>query len=165
MRFRALLFIGILVAVRASAQDNPPGYKLSPDFPQFELQRADNSVFRSEKIRKNIPTAIIFFSPTCEHCQHQIEWMLKRSKDLRKYQFVMATYQPLEELDAFNKKYHLSRYPNIITGRDSNYFFPPFYQIHNFPYLAFYDRHGKLLSTNEGNMTVDNMIKKFDGRN
>jgi hypothetical protein len=77
----------------------------------------------------------------------------------------MATYQPIEEVADFNKKYQLSKHPNIYTGRDTKYFFPPFYQIHNFPYLAFYDKKGKLITTFEGNMSVDNMIKKFNRRN
>ena len=103
----------------------------------------------------------MFFSPGCDHCIHQFEDMQKRMKDLKPYNIVMATYQPVEELDAFNRKYQIAKYPNIVTGRDANYFLPPFYQIRNFPYFAFYDKSGKLKGTFEGNMSVDNILKKL----
>jgi thiol-disulfide isomerase/thioredoxin len=165
MNFRLLLFLAVFSFRQSFSQDVAPAFKQSKDLPAFELQKADNSTFKSDKLKKNVPTAIIFFSPTCEHCQHQMEWMIKRMSDLKKYQFVMATYQPIEELVDFNKKYQLAKYPNFITGRDTKYFFPPFYQIRNFPFLAFYDKHGKLIDTNDGNMTIDNMLKKFNKRN
>ncbi len=162
MNFRFLLLLAIFSFKQGFSQDEPPAFKQSTTFPAFELRKADNSIFKSGMLKKNTPTAVIFFSPTCEHCQHQIEWMLKRNNDLKKYQFVWATYQPVEELFDFNKKYQLSKHPNYVTGRDEKYFLPPFYQIHNFPYIAFYDKHGKLIAKNEGNMKVDDMIKKFN---
>lgn len=165
MNFRLLLFLAVFSLKQGFAQNDPPAFKQSTAFPTFQLQKADNTTFKSDKLKKNVPTAVIFFSPTCEHCQHQIEWMIKRMNDLKKYQFVMATYQPLDELVEFNKKYQLAKYPNIVTGRDTNYFFPPFYQIHNFPYIAFYDKHGKLLATHEGNMKVDDMLNNFNKKN
>ena len=162
MNFRLLLLLAIFSFKQGFSQNDPPAFKQSQDFPVFELQKADNSTLTSDKLKKNVPTAIIFFSPTCEHCQHQVEWMIKRDKDLKKYQFVWATYQPTEELADFNKKYQIAKHANYVTGRDIKYFFPPFYQIHNFPFIAFYDKRGKLITTNEGNITVDNMIKKFN---
>jgi len=165
MNFRLfLLLAAFCYGNQAFSQDNAPVFQQSKDFPVFELQKADNTTFSSSSLRKNVPTAIIFFSPSCEHCQHQMEWMIKRMSDLKKYQFVMATYQPIDELVDFNTKYQLAKYHNFVTGRDTKYFFPPFYQIHNFPFLAFYDKHGKLLSTFEGNMSVDNMLKRFNNK-
>jgi thioredoxin-related protein len=161
MNFRLFLFLAVFCYRQSYSQDQPPAFRQSKDFPSFTLQKIDKSIFSSARLKKNVPTIIIFFSPTCEHCQHQMEWMIKRMNDLKKYQFVMATYQPIEELADFNKKYQLAKYPNFVIGRDTNYFFPPFYQIHNFPFIAFYDNQGKMITTNEGNMTVDNMLKKF----
>jgi thioredoxin-related protein len=125
------------------------------------METVNNGVFSTAKLKKNTPVLIMFFSPGCDHCIHQFEDMRKRMNELKKYQIVMATYQPIEELAEFNKKYQISKYPNIITGRDHNYALPPFFEISNFPYLAFYDKSGKLITTHEGNMSVDNMLKKF----
>lgn len=157
-----LLFtLCLFVTVTAFSQSTQPPYKANKSLPAFELEQVNNTKFKTSNLKKNVPTIIMFFSPGCDHCIHQFEDMQKRMKDLKAYHIVMATYQPLEELAEFNKKYQVAKYPNIVTGRDANYFLPPFYEIRNFPYFAFYDKTGKLKGTFEGNMSVDNIIKKL----
>jgi thiol-disulfide isomerase/thioredoxin len=150
----------IFFSVSFAQTENPP-YKQNKKLPDFEIETVSNGLFSTARIKKNSPVLIMFFSPTCDHCIHQFEAMKKRMADFKNYQIVMATYQPLEELAEFNKKYQLQKYPNITTGRDINYFFPPFYEISNFPYLAFYDKQQKLITTHEGNMSVESMLKTF----
>ena len=157
-----LLFsLAFLLFSPSFSQSELPPYKLNRKLPSFEIETVNNGVFTTSSLKKNTPVLIMFFSPGCEHCIHQFEAMKKRISEFKKYQIVMATYQPIEELAEFNKKYQIAKYPNIVTGRDTKYFFPPFYEIANFPYLAFYDKNGKLITTYEGNLTVDNMLKKF----
>lgn len=153
----AVLFIGCI----SFAQTDVAPYKQSKKLPDFEIETVGKGTFKTAQLKKNTPVIIMFFSPGCDHCIHQFESMKKRIKDFKDYQIVMPTYQPIEELAEFNKKYQLQNFPNIITGRDVNYFFPPFYEITNFPYLAFYDKSGKLISAHTGNMTVDEMLKNF----
>lgn len=143
------------------AQEDLPPYKKNKNIPAFQLQQANNATFSTSKLKKGVPTVIMFFSPGCDHCIHQFEDMVKNMSMLKSYQIVMATYQPIEELADFDRKYKISKYPNIFTGRDMNYFLPPFYQITNFPHFAFYGRSGRLNSTHEGNLSVDNMVKRL----
>lgn len=152
----ALLFFSVSFA----QSENPP-YKQNKKLPDFEIETVNKGLFSTAKIKKNSPVLIMFFSPSCDHCIHQFEAMQKKMADFKNYQIVMATYQPMEELAEFNKKYQLQKYPNITTGRDINYFFPPFYEISNFPYLAFYDKQQKLITTHEGNMSVESMLNTF----
>lgn len=156
LSFLALIFFSVSFA----QSENPP-YKQSKKLPDFELETAGKGVFKTSQIRKGTPVIIMFFSPGCDHCITQFESMQKRKSEFKNYQIVMATFQPVEELAEFNKKYQIDKYPNIVTGRDANYFLPPFFEISNFPYLAFYDKTGKLINTYEGNMSVDNMLKNF----
>lgn len=158
----ALLFsLCLLGLTPVFSQSNQPPYKVNKNLPSFDLEQVNNTKINTASLKKNVPTIIMFFSPTCDHCIHQFEDMQKRMKDLKPYQVVMATYQPLDELAEFNKKYQIAKHPNIITGRDVNFFLPPFFDIHNFPYFAFYDKAGKLKSTFEGNMPVDDIIKRM----
>jgi thiol-disulfide isomerase/thioredoxin len=156
-----LALVTILTVQTTFAQDDAAPYKQNKNLPSFKLETPTSGIFSSEKIKKNHPVIIMFFSPGCDHCIHQFEDMTKRMADLKNFQIIMPTYQPVEELAAFNKKYNLQKYPNIVTGRDADYFFPPFYEIANFPHFAFYDKGGKLISTFEGNISVDNILKKF----
>ena len=157
----AFLCLSFLFAPSLSAQYQVAPFQQTKTIPPLELQLPDNSLLTREKLKKDMPLILMFFSPGCDHCQHQTEAMIKRMKDLAKYQIVMATYQPIEELQEFNKKYQLQQYPNITTGRDIKYILPPFYRIQNFPYLAFYDKNGNLKGSFEGNLSVDEILKRF----
>ncbi|MBO9571664.1 MAG: redoxin domain-containing protein, partial [Chitinophagaceae bacterium] len=156
MKNLIIILIAFFSFTSASAQYEVPPYKKDKNIPMFELLKVDNSVWSSAKLKKNQPVTIIFFSPVCEHCIHQFEDMVKNMKSLKNVQIVMATYQPIEELAEFNKKYNIAKYTNIVTGRDANYFLPPFYRVTNFPYFAFYDKNGKFKSVFEGNLSVEN---------
>jgi len=158
--------IGVILASLLSfsslfAQEEIPPYKQNKNIPLFTLEQANKGTYSSAKLKKTQPTIIMFFSPGCDHCIHQFEDMVKGMKSLKSVQIVMATYQPVEELAEFNKKYQVVKYPNIVTGRDVNYFLPPFYHITNFPYFAFYDKTGKFKSVHEGNLSVENLLKKL----
>jgi cytochrome oxidase Cu insertion factor (SCO1/SenC/PrrC family) len=156
-----LAFAFWFVTVFAQQEDLP--YKQNKNIPLFTLEQPDKAIFSSSKLKKTQPTIIMFFSPGCDHCIHQFEDMVKGMKSLKSAQIVMATYQPLEELVEFNKKYQIAaKYPNIVTGRDANYFLPPFYHITNFPYFAFYDKTGKFRSVYEGNLSVANILKRIN---
>lgn len=161
MKHWLLIVTAIFSLNLASAQSGNPPYKQNRNLPSFKLQTVGNGTFTSSKLKKNAPVIIMFFSPGCDHCINQFNDMSKRKNDLKNYQIVMATWQPIEELAAFNKQYKIAQYPNIVTGRDVDYFLPPFFEISNFPYLAFYDKAGKLIDTFEGNISVDNILKKY----
>jgi len=161
MKHWLLLLATAFTFQMVSAQSQNPPYKQNPNLPSFKLQTVKNGVFTSSKLKKNSPVIIMFFSPGCDHCINQFNDMVKRMNDLKNYQIVMATWQPIEELAEFDKKYSTSKYSNIVTGRDTEYFFPPFYEIGNFPHFAFYNKSGKIIGTHEGNLSIDNILNKF----
>jgi hypothetical protein len=88
--------------------------------------------------------------------------MLKSIDQLKNIQIVMVTYQPFEEMVAFYQEYHLDKYANIKIGRDTRFFFVPYYRIRDLPYMALYDAKGKLIRSFEGNTSIDKIVKAFD---
>ncbi len=161
MKDVVILIIGLFCGYTVLGQDQTPPYKQNPNVPLFQLQRVDESVYASTSLKKNQPTVIMFFSPGCDHCIKQFEDMVKNMERFKNTQIVMATYQPMEELAEFNKKYQIEKYPNIVTGRDENYFLPPYYKMANLPYFAFYNRLGKITDVHEGNISIEQMLKKL----
>ena len=103
---------------------------------------------------------LMYFSPDCEHCQHQTEDILHDIRSFKKIQIVMATYQPFESMKSFYEKYDLARY-NIHVGRDTKFILPPFYRIQSLPFIALYDKKGNLITTFEGNQKVNKILKAF----
>lgn len=163
--FILLLSLTIFSFVRAQVAPAEPPYKRFPKLPPFTLLGVDSQSFTREDLQKHKKTLIMYFSPECDHCKHQTEDMLKDIDKLKEIQIVMTTYDPFEEMATFYRSYNLAKYPNIKVGRDTKYFFGPFYQFHRLPYQALYDEKGKLITTFAGNIEIDKMAKAFDKKN
>ena len=137
-----------------------------PTIPPFHLLKLDSaSYLTKDDVRKNRKTIVMYFSPDCEHCKHEIESFLASWNKFRDIEIVMATYQPFSELKDFNEHYKIYQHPNIHIGRDEKFFLPPFYKIHNLPYLALYDKKGNLITTFEGTQKVETVIGAFAQKN
>jgi cytochrome oxidase Cu insertion factor (SCO1/SenC/PrrC family) len=138
-------------------------YLRFPTVPPFTLMKADSAGrFTKYDLKKKFPVLIILFNPDCEHCQHETEEILKNIGRFRKIEIVMATTMPFDMMKKFYLKYSLDKYENIHVGRDYQYFLPGFYMIHNIPYIAMYDKKGKLISATEGTKKVDDILQEFD---
>ncbi|MEO5593045.1 MAG: thioredoxin [Chitinophagaceae bacterium] len=140
-------------------------FKKFPTIPPFDLLRTDSSTHLTKAdINVKHKTLIMFFSPDCTHCQHQTEDMLAAIDSLKDIQIVMATYQPFEEMVAFNQKYKIEKYSNIKLGRDIKYFFPPFYRMKSLPHLALYNDKGNYITSFEGNQKISTLLEAFESK-
>jgi thioredoxin-related protein len=139
-----------------------PAYKRFPTVPPFKLLKVDSvSFFTKDDLKKNEPVLIILFDPECKHCQHETEEIIKHMDEFKKVQIVMATNASFELIRAFYKKYNLQLFENIAIGLDVQTVLAPFYMIHNLPYMAMYDKKGKLITVFEGTMKINDLIKIF----
>lgn len=154
----------VSVTVMSNAQNTTPPFKQNPVLPQLFLIQSDSAVLTTADLKK-APTLIMFFSPSCDHCQKQWAEMVKYKEQLKDIQIIMATYQPFEEMVEFYEKEHIAaKWPNIRLGRDVNYKLVPFFAMRAIPYQALYDRNGKLLTTFESNVDIQKMLDAFKGK-
>ncbi|MBI5858516.1 MAG: redoxin domain-containing protein [Sphingobacteriales bacterium] len=156
-----LFFLSLtLIAVPGFAQVDSiqPPYKKFPFFPPVKLFTADSTGFTKEQLPKKKPVMLMVFSPMCEHCQHETEDLVKSIDKFKNITIVMATMMPFDSMMNFRAKYGLAKYKNIIMGQDIQFFLPPYYDIHTLPFLAFYDKRGKLISVFEGKMPINKVL-------
>jgi thioredoxin-related protein len=147
------------------AQQNPqhPQKQQSPVIPPFHILKVDSSgYYTNTDLKKHHETIIMYFSPECEHCKHQTEDILNDMAKFRNIEIVMATYFPLKEMKEFYDHYEIAKYHNIIMGRDERYSIPSYYILHSFPFLALYDKNGKLITTLEGNQKTATLLDAFN---
>ena len=156
-----LAIVPVLLVLLVDAQsDTAYPYKRFPTVPPFSLLQADSSLITKAQLKK-APVLVMYFSPSCDHCQRQVREMLTRIDDFKHVQFVLATYQPFDEMTAFIKEYKLEEHSNIKVGRDTKFFLPTFFHIQSLPFLALYDKKGNLVTTYQGNVGVDTLLKAF----
>ena len=155
----------VLFSLSTLAQDadSSAPFRKNPVIPEFDLLKTDSTTHLTKAdIRPRQKTIIMFFSPECSHCQHQTEDMIAAIDSLKDVQIVMATYQPFAEMVEFNKKYGIEKFSNIKLGRDTKYFFPPYYRMKSLPHLALYDDKGAYVTGFEGNQKIATLLAAFD---
>lgn len=162
-----LLAACILFSINAFTQTDtvpkklPPFMQL-PEVPSYKILLMDSSTFAYKyQLKKNRPVVVIWFNPDCEHCQQETKWITDSMKLMKKVQFVFASYSKFEEMKKFYDEYGLSKFENIIYGRDVQYQLPRFYELKYTPFVAAYGKNWKLIRVFEGGTTVANLAALF----
>lgn len=105
---------------------------------------------------------IIYFSPDCSHCQHLVYEMRPKMKQLRNVQIVMVTFTEFDRLKMiqnFRRDFDLAKYPNVTIGTEGHsYIVQRYYQVSTTPYIAIYDRNGKLVKGFSKAPSIDELI-------
>lgn len=137
-------------------------YLKVPVYPPVKLLMADSaSYFTKDMLPKKKPVMLVVFNPECDHCQHETEEILKNIDQFKDVQIVMATTAELRMMRAFIERYDLGKYDNIVVGYDPNLFLITFFQMHNLPFLAFYNKNKDLISVFEGSMPIDKVVAEL----
>jgi thiol-disulfide isomerase/thioredoxin len=146
----------------AQVDTTTPPYKKFPTHPPLQILLGDSvTKFTKADLARKKPVLFMLFSPDCSHCQHTAEEMLKYKAELSGIQIVMVTMQSINDMNAFVEKYRLKELPDLVVGKDIYYIMPSYYDVRSLPYLAFYDKKGRLIRGFEGTMSMDKIIKQF----
>ena len=164
--FLITICVCISLAGRTQAADTTqPFYKRFPTITPFQILLSDSvTLFTRAQLAKETATAFIIFSPECIHCQEEAEALFAKKDQLTGIQIVMITMNAFPAMKEFIAKYRLNEVPNLIIGRDINYLMPAFYQFRNLPFHAMYNKHGNLLSTFEGSISITQLINVLKGQ-
>jgi thiol-disulfide isomerase/thioredoxin len=166
MKKTIILLALLLPFLQGNAQkDSTAPYLKNPTLPAFKILLPDSAHwFTQANLKKGKAVMIMVFNPDCSHCQNQAEVIAQNHKELlSEIEIVMCSYQDLQKMRGFIDKYKLGEFSNIHVGRDVNYFFTPFYNMHLFPFLAIYDKKGKLYKVFEGGIEADKIKETFKG--
>jgi thioredoxin-related protein len=140
--------------IYSQADTISPPFKKFPFFPPVKLMLPGKTTFTKADLPKKKPVMLMIFSPMCEHCKRETEELVENIDKFKRSVIVMATMMPYDSMMSFREKYKLDQFENIIVGQDSQYFLPTFYMISNLPFLAFYDKKGRLISSFEGSLPL-----------
>lgn len=160
---KILIFIIIIFlkinSIQAQDLDTiPPYQKDSLHIPEFTVLQTDSSYTNDKMIPKNKPVVIIYFSPTCGHCQITADEFSKKMSEMKDIYFVWVSYYPLPEIKDFAQKFNLQQFNNIIIGRDPNYTIPSYYRVKFTPFMAVYNKEHHLIKTYGQGTDADTLI-------
>ena len=137
-------------------------YLKNPGIPPFKILEVDSVRFLTkDNLKKNHLVLLIFFSPECEHCKHQMRDILDDFSKFGDIEIVMATFQPFDEMKSFYTYFRIGDHSNIFMGRDEHYMLPPYFRMQSLPCLALYDKKGQFITKFEGNQKVETILNAF----
>lgn len=128
--------------------------------PFFNLMLPDSTTrLNTAMIPEGKPTVLLYFSPDCEHCQHETESLLRVMESLKNIRFYFITTDSLDRMRVFYNYYHLQRYPNITVGRDYTLSFPGHFGSPDPPYTVIYDKHKRQKATFSGATNASQIVE------
>jgi len=135
----------------------------SSSFPEINITQANGDKFTTPQIPKGKQIALIYFSPECEHCQVFMKSFFEQAKSFDDVFILMVTYLPLDRVVKFSEEYPVADYPNIVAGTEGMAFLVrDYYKIDNIPFVATYNKEGKLISTYDGNASIEKVKKDLN---
>jgi len=146
---RILVFLSLIIAAGCTQAQTTPAKLNIDNVPTFKLLSQDSVYITNANLKKGKGLVIIYFSPDCSHCQHMMTELKPDMKKFSNVNVVMATFiqtNMLKMLRDFRRDYKLDEYPNFLTGTEfPNYILQRYYQVATTPYIAIYDKKGKLV--------------------
>ena len=156
---RFFLLITLLFAIgctQAQTTYTPPA-----TIPPYRILTTDSVYVTPANLKKNKPVMVIYFSPDCGHCQHLMHEMKPKMKAFQNIQIVMITFvQQIKAIQVFYRDFDLKKYPNITVGTEGyTYLVQKYYKVKTTPYIAFYDKNGKLVQFFDHSPLIDDVVK------
>ncbi len=154
-----LLFSFIIVVAACKAQA-----PINPAIPHYRILKADSTYASWTELKTDKPVLIIYFSPDCPHCQHLMTEMKEHMDPFKNMQIVMITftrteYPYLKLLKEFSRNYELPKYKNITMGTEyPTYNIQKYYQVTTTPFIAVYDRSGKMVKSFDKPPKINDLI-------
>jgi len=164
---KLFFFISLIIAAGCSqAQNNTPKPNIDK-IPAFRILNQDSVYLTNASLQKNKPVMIVYFSPDCSHCQRMMYEMKPHMKAFANVQVVMVTFIQttyLKLLKDFRMTYGLSAYPNFMMGTEyPDYAVQRYFQVYTTPYIAIYDRKGKLVKAFDKAPKIEDMVAAVKG--
>ena len=156
---RKPLYILVLICLSACGQRGGK-YNAISTIPSFNLLLMDSAtVINTNQIQKGAPVVLMYFSPDCEHCQIEIQSLVKNAHLLGDTKIYLFTPAPFDELKAFYKTNNLGQYRNFVVGKDYEYAFYKHFKAESFPYTVVYDSQRKLVRLYKSEIEISNILE------
>jgi thioredoxin-related protein len=155
---KLLLFFCLIIAAGCSRAQT---YTPPSTIPPYRILNTDSVYVTPANLKKHKPVMIIYFSPDCSHCQHLMYEMKTKMEAFKNIEIVMVTFaMPLKASQIFYRDFDLKRYPNITVGTEGRtYIVQRYYQVMTTPYIALYDKNGKLSKAFDKSPSLNDLVE------
>ncbi len=151
---KKLTFIFSLLFILA-CKTKQTGVMMS-DFTFVDMQ---DKPFSQNDLSKEKPTIMIFFNPTCDHCEVEASSMVQRANEFKNINVTWVAVAEKPAMKTFDSTYQLSK-NNMILLRDTAKSAGKLFNIKDVPSILFFDETHQLLSKYAGTLRIDKMLEE-----
>src|ERR1700730_10973165 len=156
---KKLFFLFVLV-ISAGCSNAQAPFTPPTTIPPYHILTTDSVYVTPANLKKNKPVMIIYFAPDCSHCKNFMFEMKPHMEDFKNVQVVMITFVlQLKATQTFYRDFDLKKFPNFTVGTEGyTYVVQRFYEVKTTPYIALYDKKGKLVKAYDKVPKVDDLV-------
>jgi peroxiredoxin len=153
MKFKGFLFFLLITGSFAVMAQRPP---LLPD---FKFSKLDGTPFSKNEVKAQGKSIFIYFDPTCDHCQREIESIGKQYKEFTNVSFYLVSTSVKAEVSTFMQTYGklLKDKKNVTVLLDTKREFIPKFSPTQYPAIYVYSQ-GKLVKYFSGTTNVKDIL-------
>jgi len=127
--------------------------------PQFSFQGLDGSTFTHENLSKNRHTAMVMYSPGCDHCIVQGSEIGAHINDLQSIDVVFITNESKDQINDYATSNGLIDQANTTFIYDSKSEMHVLFKPDMVPTVLLYNGQGQLLQGWSGNVAVEELLE------
>lgn len=143
----------------AAAQNDTLPYLKNTEMPALTFLNLDSTEFNTFNIPRGDNSVLIYFSPTCDHCEMLTQEIIQHLDSFSKTEFYMISPVDLSVTREFDKKYNVSRQKNMHIYKDAQHLFGTYYGVRYLPFMVIYDKKKQLIKAAEGGMKMSELIE------
>ena len=132
-----------------------------PAFKYYTIK--DNLPFTPNQLKKGLPVLFIYFSPDCDHCQHEVDAIKKNIDELKGVQIVMVSRQSKKEIWNFYNLHRIREYP-IVMLMDTENSAHKMFDFNFIPMIRLYNARWKRIAAYNQQAPVARLIENFKKR-
>lgn len=118
-------------------------YSLTPvagdSMPSVDVLLMDSvTVFNTSNMKGKDSYVLLFFEPDCPHCQKEVEGILRNIDSFDNTSFCFLSISSLRDIRTFCKRYELTKYHNVVVGKDTALAYAKYFGVRTVPHTSIY---------------------------
>ncbi len=155
----SLILLYILITGLVSGAQVASGnitYKNYPSWPAFSLLDLNSKPFLTTSVpQKGKSLAVVYFSPSCSHCQEFTSLLTAQMKDFEKVQFLFVSAYPIPDIATFANQKGLLKMSNFKMAHDPEFKLGTFFELKELPSVFVYSSSGKLKRSFDSKVKIE----------
>lgn len=149
----------IITSIITYAQNDTLPYLRNQEMPALIFLNLDSTEFNTFNIPKGHNSVLIYFSPTCEHCEMLTQEIIQHLDSFSKTEFYMISPVDMSVTWDFDKKYNVSHQKKMHLYKDAQHLFATYYGIKYLPFIVIYDKKKQLIKAVEGGIKMEELME------